>query len=72
MAIGDQVCFHRQLYTDPVNPQRCIAGPVEPVNSINRDAYGAKLLPTTLSAYPVNCVCVFLSLIEDTALLSVP
>ena len=31
--------------------------PVEPVNGINKDVRGAKLQPTTVSAYPVDCDC---------------
>ena len=29
---------------------------MEPVNGINKDMCGAKLLSTTVSAYPVDCV----------------
>ena len=32
---------------------RCTTESVEPLNGINKDAWGAKLLPTTVSAYPV-------------------
>ena len=43
----------------------------EPVKGLDKDVCGAKLLLTTVFAYPVNCVTLFLSPIEDTALLSV-
>ena len=39
---------------------------MEPVNGINEDVSGARLLPVTVSTYPVDLV--FLSLAEDTAL----
>ena len=42
-----------------------VTGPVEPVNGINKDVCGPKLLPITVSAYPV-IVCLFLLLIRDT------
>ena len=46
-------------------------GPVETMGGINKDICGAKLLPTTILACAVNCIATFLSLSEDTALLSV-
>ena len=33
------------------------ARPEEPLNSINKDMCGAKLLPTTISVYPMDCEC---------------
>ena len=41
----------------PAKPWGCITGPEEPVNDINKYMRGAKLLPTTIPAYPVDCVC---------------
>ena len=41
---------------EPVKPRRCTTGPVEPVNGINKDVCGAKLQPTSVSAYPVLLV----------------
>ena len=37
-------------------PHSCqiMKGHVEPVNGISKDVYGAKLLPTTVSAYPAD------------------
>ena len=55
MAMKD--CFHWQLFADPVKPSRCNTVPVKPVSGINKDVCGAKLLPTTASAHPVDCVC---------------
>ena len=40
-----------------VKPPRCITESVEPVNSINKDVSGDRLLPTTVSTYPVEWVC---------------
>ena len=57
MAKDGQVCFHRRHFTNPVKPQRCTAEPVEPLNGINEDVGGAKLLLTTTSACPVDCAC---------------
>ena len=34
----------------------CTTELVKAANNINEDMCGAKLLPTTVSAYPVNCV----------------
>ena len=57
-------------FIDPFIPQRCTTGPVEPLHGTNKDACGAKLLLTTVLAYPVDCVCFcYLICIKDTALL---
>ena len=58
MAKDGQVCFHRRLYADPVKPQRCTTEPVRPLDGINKDVGGAKLLLTTTSVYPVDCTCI--------------
>ena len=47
MAKDGQVCFHRRLFADPVIPQRCTTEPVRPLDGINKDVGGAKLLLTT-------------------------
>ena len=57
MAIDGKVCFLRWHFADPVKPRRCITVAVKTVNSINKEMCGAKLLPATVSAYPVDCVC---------------
>ena len=58
MAEDGQVCFHRRLFADPVKPQRCTTEPVRPLDGINKDVGGAKLLLTTTSVYPVDCTCI--------------
>ena len=58
MAKDGQVCFHRRLFADPVKPQRCTTEPVWPLDGINKDVGGAKLLLTTTSVYPVDCTCI--------------
>ena len=58
MAKDGQVCFHRRLFADPVKPQRCTTEPVRPLDGINKDVGGAKLLLTTTSVYPVDCACI--------------
>ena len=45
MVIDGQVCFHKQLFADPVKLQRCTIGSVGPVNDINTDVSGARLVP---------------------------
>ena len=59
MAKDGQVCFHRRLFADPVKPQRCTTEPVRPLDGINKDVGGAKLLLTTTFAYPVDCACIW-------------
>ena len=44
--------------------------PMEQVNGIIEDVSGVKLLSTTVSIYPADCV-LFLSLFRNTALLPV-
>ena len=70
MDIDGQDCFHRQPFAIPVRPLRCTTGSLGPVNGINKDVSGTRLLPTTVSTYPMD-LSLFLSLIKDTALLSV-
>ena len=59
MALDGQVCFYRWLFVNLVKPWRCTVEAVEPVNSIIKDVSDAKLLPMTVSAYPVNFVCFY-------------
>ena len=54
MAIGGQVCFHRWLFANPVRPLRCTTGSVEPVNGINKNVSGDRLLPMTILTYSVD------------------
>ena len=54
MAVLGQVGFHRQLFADPVKPLRCTKGSVGPVNGINKEVNGYRLLPTTVSNHPVD------------------
>ena len=53
MAIDSQVCFHRWLFSDPVKLHWCIMWPVE---SLGHNWLGAKLLPMSISNYPMDCV----------------
>ena len=53
-----QVCFHRRVIANPVKPQRCTTDPVRPLDGINKDVGGTKLLLTTTSVYPVDCACI--------------
>ena len=46
VAIDGQVYFHRWLIADPVKTPRCTTGSVEPVNGINKDVSGVRLLQT--------------------------
>ena len=56
MAIDGQVCFHIQPFAIPIKPPRCTTGSLGPVNHINKDVSGARLLPTTVLTYPVDWV----------------
>ena len=56
IAIDAQVYFHRWLFANPA-PQGCTTRSVEPLRGFNKGACGTKLLPTTILAYPVDCVC---------------
>ena len=44
-------------FADPVKSRRCITGSVEPVNGINKDVIGVRLLPMTISTYHVDWAC---------------
>ena len=51
MVTDGQVCFYGQFLLTLSNHEGALyTGPVEPVNHINKDVYGAKLLPTTVLA----------------------
>ena len=72
IAIDGQVCFYWRFIVNPVKPPWCTTGFVGPVNGINKDVTGAKLLPMFVS----TCLCLcglshFLLLTEDTAMLFV-
>ena len=41
----------------PCQPPRCTTGSLGPVNGINKDVSGARMLPTTVSTYPMDWVC---------------
>ena len=56
VAIDNQVCFHRRLFSNSVKPGWCIAGPVEQLGSTNQNQCGVKLLPKFVWAYPLDCV----------------
>ena len=63
-----RVCFHRRPFANPVKPQRCTTEPVNPLDGINKDVSGAKLLLMTTFVYPEACAC-FCPLLKITALL---
>ena len=56
MAIDSQVCLHRWLFIDPVKPPWCTTGSGKPVNGINKEVSGTRLLPMTVLTYPVDWV----------------
>ena len=56
-AKDNQVCFHRQHFSDPVNSWRSTAGYMVPLGHTNKAACGVKLLPTTVLAWDVHCGC---------------
>ena len=58
-AIDGQVCFYRRSFADPVKPRRSTTGSMEPLRGTNKaiHAWCVKLLPTTVSAYQVDCGC---------------
>ena len=58
MAKDGQVCFHRRLFANTVKPQRCTTEPVRPLDGINKDVGGTKLLLMATSVYPVYCTCI--------------
>ena len=43
MLKDSQVCFHRSLFANPVNSQRCTTEPVKLLDGTNKDVSGAKL-----------------------------
>ena len=57
MAIDSQVCFHRWLFANPVKPNWCITGSVEPLRCTKQNRCGFKLLLLmSVLTYPVDCV----------------
>ena len=56
MAIDSQVCFHGQLFANPVRPYWCITSPVGPLGSTNQNWLCFRLLPMAVLIYPVVCV----------------
>ena len=57
MVIDGQVYFHRWLFAYPAKPQKMYyRAYMMSVNGIIKDACGVKLLPMTISAYPVDYV----------------
>ena len=50
------MCFHRWLSGDPVKLTLCTTGLVEPLESTNQNWCGVRLLPMSVSTYPVDCV----------------
>ena len=64
MAKDGQVCFHRRLFANPAKPQRCTTDPVRPLDGINKDVGGAKLLLMTTSVYHVDYACCICPLLK--------
>ena len=50
--------LYRRPFADPVKSQWCTTESVRPLDGINKDVGGAKLLVTTTSVYPVDCACI--------------
>ena len=48
----------QKVFYQPCKPQRCTTEPVRPLDGINKDVGGAKLLQTTSSVYHVDCACI--------------
>ena len=59
MDIDGHVCFHQRPFAIPVRPLRWTTGSLGPVNGINRDVSGTRLLPMTVSTYPMDWVCFY-------------
>ena len=58
MVINSQVFFHKWLFTNPVKPQKVYyRAYIMSMNGIIKDVCDVKLLPMTISAYPVDYVC---------------
>ena len=56
-ATDGQVCFHRRSFLGPVKPRRSTTGSMGPLMGINKAAWGAKLLLTSVSSLLVDCGC---------------
>ena len=56
-ATDGQVCFHRWSFLGPVKPRQSTTGSMRPLMGINKAAWGAKLLLTTVSSLLVDCGC---------------
>ena len=54
MPIDGHVFFHRWPFVVPVRPQKCTLASLGPVNGINKDVSGTRLLPTTVLTYTVD------------------
>ena len=56
LVVDSQVCFHRELFADPVKSSWCNTGLVEPLRSTNQNLCGVKLLPMSILTYAVDCI----------------
>ena len=56
-AIDGQVCFYRRSFSHPAKPRRSTTGCMGPVGGTNKATWCVRLLPTTVSAYHVDCGC---------------
>ena len=52
--------FTEGIFANPVKPQRCITEPVGPLDGINKDVSGTKLLLMVNSVYVLWIVPVFI------------
>ena len=56
-AIDGQVCFYRLSFSHPPKPRRSTTGCMGPLRGTNKATWCVRLLPTTISAYHVDCGC---------------
>ena len=56
-AIDGHVCFYRRSFSDPAKLRRPTAGCMGPLRGTNKATWYVRLLPTTVSAYHVDCGC---------------
>ena len=55
LRLDGWVCLYRWLFSDAFKPRGCISCPMCPQRSINKTAWGAKLILTAGLAFSVSC-----------------